>query len=94
MKSGYHQVLIEESHKERTAFTLGPLGFWEFNRLPFGCTNSPVTFQRIVEQILGDYNMKICMIYLDDLLIFSSSFQEHIERLYLVLTRLREASIK
>lgn len=94
MKSGYHQVEVEESHKERTAFALGPLGFWKFNKLPFGCTNSPASFQRIVEEILRDYNMNICIIYLDDLIIYSSTFQEHIERLNLLLARLAQAGIK
>jgi hypothetical protein len=55
MKSGYHQVEVEESHKQRTAFTVGPLGFYEFNRLPFGLVNSPATYQRLMEEILGDY---------------------------------------
>jgi hypothetical protein len=49
MKSGYHQVEILEQHKERTAFTVGPLGFYEFNRMPFGLTISPSTYQRIME---------------------------------------------
>lgn len=48
MKSGYHQVEIEEAHKHRTAFTVGPIGFYEFNRLPFGLSNSPATYQRIM----------------------------------------------
>jgi len=94
MKAGYYQVAIEENHKERTAFTLGPLGFWEFNKLPFGCSNSPATFERIVEEILGEYNMTICIIYLDDLIIFSSTFEEHLERLNLVMSRLHQAGIK
>ena len=41
MKSGYHQVELLEEHKCRTAFTVGPLGFWEFNRLPVGINNGP-----------------------------------------------------
>ena len=94
MKAGYYQVEIEENHKERTAFTLGPLGFWEFNKLPFGCSNSPATFERIVEEILCEYNMTICIIYLDDLIIFSSTFEEHLERLNLVMSRLHQAGIK
>ena len=64
MKSGYHQVEVEEGHKDRTAFTVGPLGFFEFNRMPFGLSNSPSTYQRLMEDCLGDYNMKICVIYL------------------------------
>ena len=81
MKSGYHQVEINEAHKERTAFTVGPLGFYEFNRLPFGLANAPASYQRLMEECLGDLNMKICFIYLDDLIIFSKTFDEHMDHL-------------
>ena len=81
-------------HKCRTAFTVGPLGFWEFNRLPFGLNNAPATYQRLMAQCLGDLNMKICAIYLDDLIIFSSSLEEHLERLDRVLNRLKECNLK
>lgn len=94
MKSGYHQVEIEEAHKHRTAFTVGPIGFYEFNRLPFGLPNSPATYQRIMEECLGDLNMKICVIYLDDVIIFADSYEEHLERLYLIFNRLRECNLK
>ena len=94
MKSGYHQVEVLEEHKCRTAFTVGPLGFWEFNRLPFGLSNSPATYQRLMEQCLGDLNMKICAIYLDDLIIFSSTLEEHLDRLDQVLKRLKECNLK
>ena len=94
MKSGYHQVEVLKEHKCRTAFTVGPLGFWEFNRLPFGLSNAPATYQRLIEQCLGDLNMKICAIYLDDLIIFSSTLEEHLERLDIVLRRLKECNLK
>ena len=94
MKSGYHQVEVEDEHKERTAFTVGPLGFYEYCKMPFGLTNSPATYQRLMEECLGDYNMKICIIYLDDIIIFAKDFDEHIERLDLVLTRLKECNLK
>ena len=94
MKSGYHQVELLEEHNCRPAFTVGPLGFWEFNRLPFGLNNAPATYQRLMEQCLGDLNMKICAIYLDDLIIFSSTLEEHLYRLDKVLTRLRECNLK
>ena len=77
MKSGYHQVEINEAHKERTAFTVGPLGFYTFNHLPFGLANAPPSYQRLMEECLGDLNMKICFIYLNDLIIFSKTFDEH-----------------
>ena len=85
---------VFEEHKCRTAFTVGPLGFWEFNRLPLGLNNAPATYQRLMEQCLGDLNMKICAIYLDDLIIFSSSLEEHLERLDRVLNRLKECNLK
>jgi hypothetical protein len=56
MKSGYHQVEIFEPHKERSAFTVGPLGFYEYTRMPFGMTNSPATYQRLMEDCLADYH--------------------------------------
>lgn len=94
MKSGYHQVTVEESHKCRTAFTVGPLGFFEYNKMPFGLSNSPATYQRLMEECLGQLNMKICVIYLDDLIIFSDSFEQHLERLDIVLTRLQQCNLK
>jgi hypothetical protein len=67
MKSGYYQVEITEEHKERTAFTVGPLGFFEYNRLPFGLTNSPATYQRLMQDVIGDLHLKTFLIYLDDI---------------------------
>jgi hypothetical protein len=52
MESGYHQVEISEPHKERTAFTVGPLGLYEFNRMPFGLSGAPATYQRLMQDIL------------------------------------------
>jgi hypothetical protein len=77
MKSGYHQVELDEIHKKRTAFTMGPLGFYGYNRIPFGLANAPATYQRLMEECLGDLHLKICYIYLDDLIIFSSTYEEH-----------------
>ena len=94
MKSGYHQVDVLEEHKCHTAFTVGPLGFWQFNRLPFGLRNSPATYQRLIEQCLSDLNMKNCAIYLDNLIIFCSTLEEHLERLDMVLQRLKECNLK
>ena len=94
MKSGYYQVEIEETHKERTAFTVGPLGFFEYNRMPFGLSNAPATYQRLMEDCLGDLHLNICLVYIDDLIVFSKSFEEHIRRLELVLHRLGECGLK
>lgn len=94
MKNGYHQIEIEDAHKERSAFTVGPLGFYEYVKMPFGLSNSPATYQRVMDECLGELNMKICIIYLDDLIIFSKDFDEHLERLDIVLTRLKECNLK
>ena len=58
MQSGYHQLQMEEQDKPKTAFTAVPLGFYEFNVLPFGLCNAPSTFQRLVERCMGELNMK------------------------------------
>lgn len=94
MKSGYYQVEIAEEHKERTAFTVGPLGFFEYNRLPFGLTNSPATYQRIMQDVLGDLHMRTCLIYLDDVIIFSKTYEEHLERLSQVFKKIEAAGMK
>ena len=94
IKSAYWQVEVEEADKEKTAFTVGPLGFYECNRTPFGLSNAPATFQRLMENCLGDMNMHSCLIYLDDLVVFSRTFDEHIERLEKVFERLVEAGLK
>jgi hypothetical protein len=60
MKFGYYQVEIFEEHKDRTAFSVGPLGFFEYNRMPFGLINSPATYQRLMENVLADLYLRIC----------------------------------
>lgn len=94
MKSGYHQVEIQDEHKERTAFTVGPLGFYEYNRMPFELTNSPATYQRMMEECLSDLHLKICYIFIDDVIIFGKSYEEHLENLRLVFDRIRQHNMK
>ena len=65
MKTNYHQTEIEETHKERTVFTVSPLGLFEFDRMPFGLYNSPATYKRLMEDVLGEMDMSICLIYID-----------------------------
>ena len=76
LKSGYWQVEMEEESKPLTAFTVGPLGFFECERMPFGLTNAPATFQRLMESCLGDLHLNWCIIYLDDIIVFSPGEHE------------------
>ena len=92
LASGYWQVELDEKSKEKTAFSV-PSGHYEFNVMPFGLTNAPATFQRVMECILSGLNNSECLIYLDDVIVFSTSFQEHLQRLQTVLTKLRDAGL-
>ena len=94
LKSGYHQVEISERHKERTAFSVAPLGFYEYNRMAMGLANAPATYQRLMENVLGDLHLHICMVFLDDIIVFGNTFEEHMERLERVLVRLGENGLK
>ena len=94
LRSGYWQVEIKEEDKHKTAFTVGPLGFYECNRMAFGLTNAPASFQRLMERCMGDLNLKECLIYLDDIIIFSKTFDEHIKRLEDCFERLKQHGLK
>ena len=90
MRSGYHQVMLEETHKKRTAFTVGPLGFYEFNRLPFGPFSQQSSYISTAQgRDPRDLHLNICFIYLDILIIFADTFKEHFHRLEIILIRLR-----
>ena len=94
LKSGYWQVELKETDKAKTAFQVGTLGFYECNRMPFGLCSAPATFQRLMERCMGKLNLRDCLIYLDDIIIFSSTFEEHVQRLQAVFERLHENNLK
>ena len=93
LASGYWQVALEENDKEKTAFST-PQGHFEFNVMPFGLTNAPATFQRLMECALAGLNNDQCLIYLDDIIIFSSSFLEHLQHLRNTFMALRKAHLQ
>ena len=94
LKSGYWQVKMDEKSKPLTAFTVGPLGFYECKRMPFGLTIAPATFQRLMETCLGDLNLMWCIIYLDDIVIFSKDLANHLKRLEAVFWQMEKAGLK
>jgi len=94
MKSGYYPLEIEESHKERTGLTADPLGFFEYNRLPFGLSSAPATYQRFMSFFLGFLYHTICEVFLDDIIIFAETFDEHLERHRQLFKRFRQCNLK
>ena len=93
MSAGFYQVPMEESSQDYTAFST-PFGSFKWLRMPMGLTGSPPTFQCLVEKVLVGLTWKICVPYLDDIIIFSSTPEEHLERLRLVFERFREDNLK
>jgi transposase InsO family protein len=94
LMSGFWQVEMEEKSREYTAFTAGPLGFYQFKRLPFGLSNSGSGFQRMMEKVLKEHLHKDCLVYIDDIIIYSTDFQTHLEKLDRVLKTLQKHNLK
>ncbi|KAL7635049.1 UNVERIFIED_CONTAM: hypothetical protein RMT77_014034 [Armadillidium vulgare] len=90
---GYYQIEMEEESIEKTAFST-PLGHWEFMRMPFGVKNGPATFQRAMRLALSHIPWQEVMIYLDDVLIISQTFEKHLTILEEVLTAFINAGFK
>ena len=86
LMSGYWQTEVTEESKELTSFTAGPLGFYEWNRLPFGLCNSGVIFQQMIEKALHGILHTDCLAYIDDI--------EHLEKLARVFDRMRKHGLK
>ena len=94
LQSGYWQVEMTEDSKPLTAITVGPLGFYECVWMPFGLTNDPATFQHLMETCLGEIHLKWCIIYLDDIIVFSKTPEEHIKRLRGIFEKLAAAGLR
>ena len=94
MNSGFWQVPMDEESKQYTAFTLGSMGLYECESMPFGLCNAPPTFQRLMQNCLGELNLTYCLIYLDDVIVFSKMPEEHLQRMRVVFDRLREHGLK
>ncbi|RXN24314.1 Retrovirus-related Pol polyprotein from transposon 297 [Labeo rohita] len=93
LRSGYYQIAMGEEDKEKTAF-ICPLGFFQFERMPQGITGAPATFQRLMEKAVGDMHLLQVIVYLDDIIVFGRTLEEHEERLLKVLDRLQECDLK
>ena len=94
LKSGFWQIKMDEALKKYTAFTVSNMGFFECDRMPFGLCNVPATFQWLMQNCMGELNFIFCLVYLDDLVVFSWTAEEHLHQLCVVFDRLREYNLK
>ncbi|KAI5752219.1 hypothetical protein M8J77_014983 [Diaphorina citri] len=92
LASGFYQIEMDPGSIQKTAFNA--LGHWEYLRLPMGLSNSPSTFQRTMDNVLRGLIGTKCVVYMDDILVYSTSLQEHIVNLKAVLDRLRSFNLK
>ena len=92
LRSGYYHIGLTETAKPKSAFVLSSLGKYQFNRVPFGLAQAPAYFQKLINDVLRGCNF--AMGYLDDIIIYSRSEQEHLEHLEEIFIRLKAAGLK
>jgi hypothetical protein len=90
----YHQVPMMDEDKEKTAFATPRGGLYQFTTMPFGLCNAASTFERIIERTLAGLQWQIAVLYLDDIVVFGKSFEDHLCNLRKVFDRLFEAGLK
>ena len=93
LNSGFWQIGMDDTDKEKTAF-LRSMGLFQFTVMPFGLVNAPSTFERLMEDVLRGLQWQECLIYMDDIISPSSTFEEGLNRLESIFIRLRGANLK
>ena len=92
LQSAFHQVVIDEKSKHKTAFVANNRK-WQYRKMPFGSINSSYEFTRLMNLVLGDMNMKRALVFVDDVLIFSKTWKQHLDRLEELFSKLQEANL-
>lgn len=93
MASGYFQVPMKKEDKLKTSFT-SYHGQYQFTRMAFGLVTAPSTYQRMMDQVLAGLKWQCLAVYLDDVIIHSKTFEEHLTDITATLSRLKEANIQ
>ena len=94
LKSRFWQVKMAEKSRQYTAFTVRSMGIFEFLWMPYRLCNAPATFQQLMQNCLGELNLMYALIYLDDVIVFSWTEEEHLTPLRAVFKRFREHGLK
>jgi hypothetical protein len=93
LASGYWQIKVKKEDQKKTAF-ITKFGIYEFKVMPFGLYNAPATFQRTIDKVLQGIKDKFVLVYLDNVIIFSKTFEKHIQHVKEVMKRVRDANLK
>ena len=93
LTSGYFQMALDVEFQNVTAFVT-PLGLYKWKRLPMGLASAPGAFRNLMESIMAGLSYEVALVYLDDIIVFGRSFEEHLNCLDLVLGRLKDAGLK
>ena len=93
LASGFHQIAMHPDDQHKTAFTT-PMGLYEYTRMPMGLSTAPATFQRLMQATMSDFTTQFLLVYLDDLLVYSKTFEGHLQSLDRLLQRIISAGLK
>ena len=94
LRSGFWQIKMDELSKQYTVFTVGNMGFFECDCMPFGLCTIPAMFERLMKNCLRELNLTYCLIYLDDIIVFSQMAEEHLHHLCVIFDQFREHNLK
>jgi len=93
LRSSYHQVKVASQDRDKTTF-ICPRGMYRYCTMPFGLCNAGATFQRLMNVVMPGLHLEVCLVYLDDIILFSRTVEEHLERLVRILGRLESAGLE